>query len=207
MANCGKEYFFLGENTSSEQANSIADYLPDDETFVAKNISGTNFRSMLEVFGKRLLKYSDMVNLFSNEMSPECSNQLMSEWENMLGIPDDCFKIKDQDINTRRRNATIKLGKMSVQTTDDFTVLAESFGATATVQSGIDYVNGGGDPFAGGDQEARFTIVITFVGEPVDTFPFTFPFTFGSEILGILECVFSKVRPANCNTLFIIDSL
>jgi len=202
---CGKKYYFLEEHSSVEQTDSIADYLPDDETFVAKNVSGTNTRSMLEIFGVQLKSFEEIANIFTNEMSPECADQLMSEWERMLGIPDDCFFVDGETLADRRRNALIKLAKMSVQTTEDFTILAEAFGITVTVQSGIDYVNAGGDPFPGGDTEARFTIVITFVNEDVETFTYTFPFTFGLEILRILECVFEKVRPANCNVLFIID--
>lgn len=206
MATCGKDYYFLGEQSNEEQANSIADYLPDDETFVSKNVSGTNTRTMLEVFSKQLTNFEEIVNVFTNEMSPECADQLMGEWENMLGIPDDCYKVEGVSLTDRRRNALIKLAKMNVQTNEDFTILAEAFNITATVQSGIDYSNETGYVFAGGDTEARFTIVITFINNNVEKFTFTFPITFGLEILDLLECVFSKVKPANCNVLFFTDT-
>ncbi|MCH9735879.1 MAG: YmfQ family protein [Actinomycetia bacterium] len=184
----------------------MADYLPDDETFVAKNVSGTKTRLMLDVFSNQLKLFEELANIFTNEMSPECADQLMENWEKMLGIPDDCFSIEGISLEDRQRNALVKLAKMNVQTTEEFKSLADSFGIEATVQSGIDYANSSGYVFPGGDTEARFTVVITFISQSVDAFPLTFPTTFGLEILGILECVFSKIKPANCNVLFITEA-
>jgi hypothetical protein len=31
----------------------------------------------------------------------------------------------------------------------------------------------------------------------------TFPFSFGDAIITILECLFRRLRPANCDVLFI----
>lgn len=191
---CGKDFFFLGEHTKSQQANSIADYLPDDETFEAKFVPETNTRSMLEVFALQLKSLEEVINIFTNETSPECAVQLIEEWERMVGIPDSCFDI-DDDITIRQRNVLIKLAKMNVQTQDDFKLLADAFGILASVQSGID---AGIAP----DSVARFTIVITFSSNDIATFPLTFPILFGTQEIALLECIFAKVRPANCNVIF-----
>lgn len=198
---CDKKYFFLGNHTISQQADYISEYLPDDETFESKAVAGTNTRIMLEVFGAQLRTFEQYLNTFTSEMDPSCATHLLPEWERALGIPDDCFQAT-ASLSDRQRNALIKLSKMNVQTNADFQRLASAFGIFATIQSGIDYVASGGTPFPGGDHEARFTIVISFSGGEPSTFPFTFPIVFGSSILGLLECIFAKVKPANCNVIF-----
>lgn len=193
------KFSFLKKHSISDQADHIADYLPDDETFEGKIVANTNIRKILEVLGVQANRFEELLNIFTIEMDPSCAVHILEEWEKMLGIPDDCFSVDGETLVNRQRNALIKLARMSVQTNEDFTTLANSFGVTATVQSGID----SGITFSGGDQEARFTVVISFVGEETEVFPYTFPIAFGSVLLGILECVFQKIKPANCNVRFI----
>lgn len=49
--------------------------------------------------------------------------------------------------------------------------------------------------------DARFTIVVKF---PFDEnkFPLEFPIFFGSDDFGIVKCLFTKLKPANCNIIF-----
>lgn len=49
--------------------------------------------------------------------------------------------------------------------------------------------------------DARFTIVVKF---PFDgnKFPLEFPIFFGSDQFGIIKCLFTKLKPANCNIIF-----
>lgn len=49
--------------------------------------------------------------------------------------------------------------------------------------------------------DARFTIVVKF---PFDgnKFPLKFPIFFGSDQFGIIKCLFTKLKPANCNIIF-----
>lgn len=194
MSLCGINYFFVGTHTQAQQADSLAQYMPDDCTFEAKYEEGTNLRKILKVFANQLISFDQYLNKFTNEMSPECANDLLKEWERMLGIPDDCFDTSGT-LEERRRNLLIKFAKMNVQTVDDFEALGAAFGLVVTVTPGYDYEQLNPGTFVD-DTEARFGIVIEFVSD--NSFPYTFPFTFGSLIQGLLECVFNKVKPANC---------
>lgn len=50
--------------------------------------------------------------------------------------------------------------------------------------------------------DGRFTIVINFKLPPELLFPLDFPIPFGSQQFAILECLFTKLKPANCQILF-----
>lgn len=52
--------------------------------------------------------------------------------------------------------------------------------------------------------DGRFTIVVKFIFDGND-FPLVFPFPFGSEQFAILECLFTKLKPANCDIVFEIS--
>ncbi len=53
----------------------------------------------------------------------------------------------------------------------------------------------------------RFTIVVIFSEIEVPTFPLTFPIPFGDTSVGILECLFTKLKPANCDIVFVIEAV
>ena len=106
----------------------------------------------------------------------------------------------------RRRDILAKLASLGVQTAQDFEDLAEIFGITVQVESGADVATI--FPFIfpalffSSTKEARFTIVVTFLEEAPNAFPLTFPITFGDELIGLLECLFAKLKPANCDIIF-----
>jgi len=85
--------------------------------------------------------------------------------------------------------------------------LAAFFGYSITIQTGFDAsvfpmvfpltLNG----FA---KARKFNMLVTFVGvEPIDGFPYTFPFTFqDQDPRSFLECLIRKLAPANVNVTF-----
>jgi uncharacterized protein YmfQ (DUF2313 family) len=121
-----------------------------------------------------------------------------------VGIPDDCFP-GTGDADERRNHILTKLSSLGIQTADEFVALAALFGVTVTVESGS--VSGAFPmvfpiTFFDASQPARYTIVVTFTVIGGDDFPFEFPFTFGDAATAILECLFSKLKPANCGLIF-----
>ena len=54
--------------------------------------------------------------------------------------------------------------------------------------------------------DARFTIIVTFVDVNENEFPLTFPVSFGVDLLDILSCLFMKLKPANCNIIFVYEN-
>lgn len=185
-------------HSKNEQADSFAAYLPADRTFAAKRVEDTNLRNFILALSNQLINFEQTLNLFTNELGPLESSSLLPEWERMLGIPDDCF-LKTGPIEERRRDVLIKLASLSVQTKEDFEALALLFGVVVTVLAGDDI-----PPTSPAFPAAfpKFTIYVEFGSLAVDTFPFTFPFTFGNSSIDIMQCLFSNLKPANTVLIF-----
>jgi len=128
----------------------------------------------------------------------------INEWERAVGIPDSCFS-GTGSIQDRQRDVIIKLASLGIQTEGDFKELALLFGVAVDVRpASPNAVFPMTFPilFTDGAIAARFTIVVTFTVEASNNFPLTFPFVFGSREIGILECLFRRLKPENCNIIF-----
>lgn len=186
------------------QAQRLADYLPGGRLFQAKNISDSNLRKLLRGIGSELFTADGYLRDFQEDIAPSVTTYFISEWESAVGIPDDCFN-GTGTLNERRRNVLVKLAALGVQSAGDFVDLGALFGVTVTVRSGAYY---GVFPlhfpiyFFATAKEARFTIVVDFTVPSASRFPLTFPFTFGSDEIALLECLFTKLKPANCDIIF-----
>ena len=190
---------------SHEQHTQIlADYLPGGRLFVAKNIADSNFRKLLRGLSYELFTADGYLRDFQEDINPSTTTYFIGEWERALGIPDSCFS-GDGSLTERRRDVVVKLASLGIQSADDFVDLGALFGITVEVRSGR-YFNTFPLIFpillGSTEKEARFTIVVDFTVEGVSRFPLTFPFTFGNDTIAVLECLFRKLKPANCDILF-----
>ena len=185
----------LFERRDIEQyTDSLADYLPGGLLFAARSVDNSNFRKLLKGMAGELFRSNGLLKEYSEQVIPDQTVKFIEEWEQALGIPDDCFKVTGTIAN-RRKQVLTKLAALGVQTIADFEALAATFGVTAEVLAGSE----SGITFAS-NKVARFTIVINLTLP--ERFPYTFPFTFGDDITVLLECLFSKLKPANCQVLF-----
>ena len=187
-----------------DHTDALAQYLPDGRTFEAKNIGDSNLRQLLEGLAGEVRKAQGYICTLEREYYPDTTTLFIEEWEKAVGIPDSCFT-GTESIEARRRDVAAKLGKMFVQTEQDFIDLAAHFGVAVTIFQGSTI---GEFPYTfpflllDNAASARYTIVIEFTEIPPGAFPYTFPFIFGEDIIGLLECLFNKVKPANCNIIF-----
>jgi uncharacterized protein YmfQ (DUF2313 family) len=185
-----------------QHANSLADYMPNGRLFEAKRISSSNFRQLLLGLAGELFNAQGYIITLEREYLPDMTNLFLSEWEQALGIPDDCFTGTGSN-DDRRRDIVVKLASLGVQTAQDFEDLALLFGAVVTVTPLSDEAF---PPYAVpftpvSLTEGRFTIVVTGTDILPDVPPYDVPFDlFNSET--ILECLFNKQKPANCNVVF-----
>lgn len=204
------EFDLLEQHTKGQQANSLAAYLPNDCTFAAAYREDTVLRNFLLGLGQQLLKFENTVNLYTNEIMLNGTHYLLPEFERMLSIPDECFDNTDSD-EQRRRNIQVKLGNMNSQTVDEFETTAALLGFDVTVLPGYDAINPPNNlviPEINNDTEARFSIVVLFDAgaAPGNQFPYTFDFQFGGADLGVMQCVLTKLKPANCQIIFIDEA-
>lgn len=184
---------FIKSHTIDEMIASMAAYLPGGEMFIAAQIAGTNQYDLLRGIGFALLDAENFVKVYNAEFIPDATSAFVEEWESALGIPDDCFPgSSESDLSIRKSHILIKLASLGVQTGDDFVNLASILGfPDTTVTPGV---NAGITPLS----EARFTIVVAFPAPSETIFPIDFPIPFGSTQFSILECLFTKLKPANC---------
>jgi len=184
---------FIKSHTIDEIIASIVTYLPGGEMFIAAQIAGTNQNDLLRGIGFTLLDAENFIKVYNAEFIPDNTSAFVAEWESALGIPDDCFPgSSESDLSIRKNHILIKLASLGVQTSADFVNLATILGfPDTTVISGV---NEGITPL----NEARFTIVVGFPAPDSNIFPLDFPIPFGTTQFAILECLFAKLKPANC---------
>ncbi len=194
----------IKHHSKSKHADSLADYLPSGRLFEASRVDGTNFRKLLMGLSSELFVGEGYLKTVSDEYDIRTTTLLIEEWEGALGIPDDCFKASGT-IEERRRDVLVKLASLGVQTNEGFIDLGTIFGTAITIHAGIDVASVFPLPFPlvffDTVKEARFTIVVDFVTEAANKFPLIFPFTFGSEEMAVLECLFNRLKPANCDII------
>lgn len=191
-------------HTKEQHAKSLADYLPGGPLFAAKNMQGANFHNLIRGLACELQNAEAFLKVAQDEFIPDQTVVFIDEWESAVGIPDCCFS-GTGDIVIRRRDVLIKLASLGIQTNQDFVDLAALFGIVVTIITGT---TSGLFPmvfpivFYDSPQAARFTIVVTFTVPESNRFPLVFPFTFGDDSILILECLFTKLKPANCDIVF-----
>lgn len=177
-----------------QYTDSLAAYVPGGPLFTAKGVDGTVFRRLLRGLAGEFFRVNGLIKEYAEQIIPDKTTKFVTEWERVVGIPDDCFK-GGGTIDERRRDVLVKLASLGVQTIADFEAIALIFGVVAQVVPGSE----SGIAFASKKIE-RFTIVIS-ITQP-ESFPYTFPITFGDETTVLLECLFEKLKPANCQVLF-----
>ena len=202
-----------------QYTDSLSDYLPGGRLFGSRAVNGSNFRKLLRGMAGELFRSNGLLKEYSEQIIPDQTVKFIEEWESTLGIPDSCFTGAGT-IDVRRRDVLAKLAASGVQTVQDFIDLAAFFGISVTIvpiPSALTFPftfplvlsgpSGQTFPFTfplvlSGLSKRRFTIFIEFTVEDASRFTFIFPFIFGGENIAILECLFNKLRPANCSVVF-----
>lgn len=188
--------------TREQHTNALADYLPSGRLFEAKRISNSNFRQLLNGIAGEIFNAQGYILTLENEYFPDLTSLFLAEWERALGIPDSCFTGTGTVIE-RRRDILVKLASLGVQTAGDLEALALLFGKVVTVTALADEAlppyNVPFNPVS--LTEGRFTVVVTGVDLVTGVPPYSVPFDLFRDT-SILECLFSKQIPGNCNVVF-----
>ena len=195
----------MATRSLEEQTQSIANWLPVGRVWSAKNAAASVLRALLRGLAHELLRASVIVNALRAELMPGTAVQLLPEWEAAVGIPSVCFP-GTGTISERQRDVITKIAGLGVQTQSDFEKLAALFGVIVEVHGGAIH---GLFPmqfpivFFDSAKSARFTIVCVYDLPDALHFPYTFPILFTLPEIVTLECVFSKLKPANCDIVFV----
>lgn len=194
----------LKERTQTQQADILAQYLRDDNLHEAKNRDGSTLRKILIGLASEWLNFRSKINEVSNEYNPKTTTKLIEEWEEFVGIPDDCIPVAST-IEQRRLNVLLKLAGINATTEAQFKNVASILGYNIEVSNGVSTSTFPLTlPFLLiSEASAPFTIVITLPSSiQPNGFALTFPFTLTSQQPAILDCLFNKLKPANTQLFF-----
>ncbi len=194
----------LKERTQTQQADILAQYLRDDSLHEAKNKDGSTLRKILIGLASEWLNFRSKINEVSNEYNPKTTTKLIEEWEQFVGIPDDCIPVAST-IEQRRLNVLLKLAGINATTEKQFKNVASILGYNIEVSNGVSTSTFPLTlPFLLiSEASAPFTIVITLPSSiQPNGFALTFPFTLTSQQPAILDCLFNKLKPANTQLFF-----
>lgn len=192
------------QHTPEQHTQALADFLPNGDLYIAKNINESNIRKWLRGLAPQFQNAESVLALWDKEMDVRYTVQLLEEWERTVGIPDDCFTT-DGTIDQRRTNVLVKLSALGVQTESDFINLAALYGVAIEIWHGIDHNGFVLDfpvLFFPNARAARFTMIVRYYSNESDGFVFDFPIQFGTATLAFLQCLFAKLVPANSDVIW-----
>lgn len=195
---------FFPAGSFEDQVQGIANLLPNDRPFYAKNISGTNLRKLLQGLAYEIWRVERQIETISLEHDINFTVSLISEWESALGIPDDCFS-NTGTIEERRKNVITKLRARGVATKEDFIALAFYLGYSIEIIDSADVAYPPYDVpfFPVSLPQGRFVWYIKGYNIAPFVPPYDVPFI-PNNIESIISCFFQKLKPAN-TILYIVN--
>jgi len=186
--------------TLSEITQSLKNYFAEGFLHKAINISSTNIYKMFAAIAQVFYRESKAEAYFKREVNPETTYDLILDWEKEVKIPCECFTT-DVSIDQRKKQVLVKL-TANVQIAQDFVDLAKILGVTITMRA----KNEGATPFPlllpySLVDISNFYVIIVDIANwsPSQVFPFLLPYPLGQEQYSTqIQCLFNKLKPANC---------
>lgn len=202
--------FLFEKRDVVQETDASVSYLPGGKPTQACGIDGSNLRGLFQGISQEWVRLDELVNEASFELDPFTTTKLIEEWEDAVGIPDDCFTVEGIDIEQRQRQVIAKLAGDGTVTQADFERIGAILGFDIKVFAGgeldtFDYTF----PIIFKSPRARrftMTVVINVIPGTNETFDYIFPFVFGLTTTQALECYIRKLAPSNVLVEFIYDT-
>lgn len=165
----------------------------------------TTFEALLDGLAQELARIDSRVSDLAREADPRQTLELLTDWERLTGLPDECSGLGDT-IQQRRDAVVAKLTSTGGQSRAYFIQLAANFGFTITITEPRPFrfgINSMGDALY--SEEWLFW---WFVNAPEETITY---FRFGQSVMGEpfrawgnlpLECIINKYKPAHTDVIF-----
>ena len=203
---------FIPTRTEEKQQRITANYMPSGDAMAAKNIAGKNLYKQINAHSKSFGRIESAINDFLSGIVITESADMVDDWEDLLGIPDESF-FEEKTNEERRRYCVFKLSAEGVATKSELEWLLGVYGIACTVYPGLYFYNNY-DPRVGyfsNIKEARFTIVfgidiLNTEAAAIDgSFPWTFPHSFESGRISIARNFMREIIEANVNARWFFD--
>ena len=192
----------------NENAMMLARHLPKGKVWSSGFDQDSNIGKLIKGLSIEFYRLEVLTKKISDETDVSKTDELLTDWEKSVGIPDNCFDTTPS-IEDRREQVRQKLSNFGgVQKAEDFVRVAELFGfdVDVTVIPGSTI---GMFPlvfpviFFDSTRSATHTIfiLITSTVEGDDFFPLEFPLPFSSGGTSFLQCIFNVLAPANVQVI------
>jgi uncharacterized protein YmfQ (DUF2313 family) len=159
--------------------------------------------------GDEFARIDERVHELLDEHDPRTTLELLEEWEDMLGLPDECLEETPETINERRAAIVSKYTAQGGQSADYYVQLAAALGYTVTIS---EYVVARSGRLRSGDRiygtAWAFAWLVTIDGYEAETNTIFRSGTgrAGDRLRGYdeldIECIFERVAPAHTVVLF-----
>jgi uncharacterized protein YmfQ (DUF2313 family) len=117
--------------TAAEYREQLKSLLPPGQAFPRE--SGTTMHDLLDGMSIELARLDARGEALPIEASPSTTNELLTDWERIAGLPDKCSGTLEQTIQGRRKALLTKLSNTGGQSPAYFIELAASLGYTVTI--------------------------------------------------------------------------
>jgi len=183
--------------TLNEEARLLADHLPEGRAWSRKHREGSNIYGLIRSCARDFLIVQERIEALSREFHIPLSVDLLPEWEESVGIPDDCFQ-RLETLAERREAVIQRLRKVPIVTREEYRALLEDLtGLEIRVIPGAEIeVFPLEFPITFSATNARFKLYIEFP-EKRKGFVYDFPIPFGGFRSDLAECVLRRISPAN----------
>lgn len=187
-----------------EYARLLIKLLPPGQAF--QRDPGTQMEQLMLGCAVEFTRLEGRADQLAIEVVPSTTNELLSDWERVAGLPDRCSGELEETLQGRRNALVAKLASTGGQSKAYFISVAKALGYTITVSEFRPFRAGmsqAGDPLTNGDWvytwriNAPETTIIEFkagrsaAGEPLRSW--------GNAPL---ECKINQIKPAHTITLF-----
>lgn len=193
-----------GNHTHEEQAFLLANFLPTGKAFSAKSVAGTNIYDLLLGLSKNDVRLEDLTNVVMNELFITTTESLISLFEEMVGIPDDCFNT-NVSLEQRKKQVIFKL-TCKADTAESFIAIANFFGYACEIgypdinTYPLEY------PWIYSSYAETANTIIIYLPESLNagsTYPLEYPWIYSSQAgSNFLECIFERIKPATAQIIF-----
>ena len=166
--------------TVDQMTQLLSMAMPQGRAWDAKSSPDTNTHKLVKSLATAIRSLQDKIYEAVTQWDVRITDDLILEWEEAVGIPDEC-RSAAEDIATRRLDVIDKLKKIPVITIADYVALAES----VTGETGWN-IRPGYDDFPA-DPLYLFVLLVT---APVNSFGgFKYPFGSGTTAVTTLTSV------------------
>lgn len=190
--------------TAADYLEQLKTLLPPGQAFPRE--AGTTLHSLLDGMSLELARVDGRGEALPAEANPSSTNEMLSDWERVVGLPDKCSGALEETLQGRRAALLAKLSSTGGQSKAYFIELAAALGYTVTIEEFRPFragISRAGDALTNGPWAFTWRI-----RAPANTI---ISFRAGMSAAGerlrawgndTLECKINQLKPAHTLALF-----